>query len=79
MNNHELSIKVQSAMYKQIRNKGVASPVDVLIEIGAFVSSVRRISVKKAPRHLSSSKKTASALTGNSLKKSPTHLLIISK
>jgi hypothetical protein len=36
MKNHELQVKVTSAMYKIIRDKGVVSPVEVLIEIGAL-------------------------------------------
>ena len=34
MNNQEIKVKVASAMYKLIKIKGVASPVEVLIEIG---------------------------------------------
>ena len=36
MNNKELHVKVQSAMYTLIRDKGVASPVDVLMAIGVL-------------------------------------------
>jgi len=36
MNNKDLHTKVHAAMYKLIREKGVASPVEVLIEIGVL-------------------------------------------
>ncbi|MCL2775367.1 MAG: hypothetical protein FWD71_18780 [Oscillospiraceae bacterium] len=36
MNTHEVEVKVRSAMYKLIHEKGVASPVEVLMEIGAL-------------------------------------------
>ena len=35
-NDHELKVKVHSAMYHLIKDKGVASPVEVLISIGAL-------------------------------------------
>ena len=35
-NDKELQVKVHSAMYTLIRDKGIASPVDVLIAIGAL-------------------------------------------
>ncbi len=34
MNNRELTGKVNSAMYRQCRDRGFAAPVDVLMEIG---------------------------------------------
>ena len=34
MNNKELIGKVNSAMYRQCRDRGFAAPVDVLMEIG---------------------------------------------
>ena len=34
MNNKELTSKVNSAMYRQCRDRGFAAPVDVLMEIG---------------------------------------------
>ena len=34
MNNRELTGKVNSAMYRQCRDRGYAAPVDVLMEIG---------------------------------------------
>ena len=34
MNNRELTSKVNSAMYRQCRDRGFATPVDVLMEIG---------------------------------------------
>ena len=34
MNNRELTSKVNSAMYRQCRDRGYAAPVDVLMEIG---------------------------------------------
>ena len=34
MNNRELTSKVNSAMYQQCRDRGFATPVDVLMEIG---------------------------------------------
>lgn len=36
MNDRELHSKVNSAMYKLIKNKGFAAPVDVLMEIGVL-------------------------------------------
>ena len=36
MNNGELKAKVHSAMYSLIKKNGVASPVEVLIEIGVL-------------------------------------------
>ena len=36
MNNKELHNKVHSAMYSLIKQKGIASPVEVLIEIGVL-------------------------------------------
>ena len=35
-NDKELQVKVHSAMYTLIKDKGVASPVEVLIAIGAY-------------------------------------------
>jgi len=35
-NDKELQVKVHSAMYNQIKDKGVASPAEVLIAIGAL-------------------------------------------
>ena len=34
MNNRDLTGKVNSAMYRQCRDRGFAAPVDVLMEIG---------------------------------------------
>lgn len=36
MNNKEVHSKVSSAMYKLVRDKGVASPIEVLIDIGVL-------------------------------------------
>ncbi len=36
MNDEELTAKVNSAMYKQCRNRGYAAPVDVLLDIGVL-------------------------------------------
>ncbi len=36
MNNNELQVKVNSAMYTLIKEKGVASPAEVLIKIGVL-------------------------------------------
>ena len=36
MNNHELQVKVHSAMYTLIKEKGIASPVEVLMAIGVL-------------------------------------------
>jgi len=35
-NDHQLQVKVHSAMYTQIKDKGIAAPVEVLIAIGAL-------------------------------------------
>jgi hypothetical protein len=35
-NDHDLQVKVFSAMYMLIKEKGVASPAEVLIAIGAL-------------------------------------------
>ena len=39
MNNHELTVKVHSAMYRQCRSRGFATPVDVLMDIGVLEKS----------------------------------------
>ena len=36
MNNHDLAVKVHSAMYQQCKQRGYAAPVDVLIDIGVL-------------------------------------------
>ena len=36
MNDHELAAKVHSAMYHQCRDRGYATPVDVLMDIGVL-------------------------------------------
>ena len=36
MNNHELQVKVHSAMYTLIKEKGVASPFEILMAIGVL-------------------------------------------
>lgn len=36
MNNHELTVKVHSFMYRQCRSKGYATAVDVLMDIGVL-------------------------------------------
>lgn len=39
MNDHELMVKVQAAMYQQCRRRGFAAPVDVLMDIGVLQKS----------------------------------------
>ena len=36
MNDHELTVKVHSSMYRQCRNRGYATAVDVLMDIGVL-------------------------------------------
>ena len=36
MNTHEIESKVRAAMYKLLREKGMESPIEVLMEIGAL-------------------------------------------